>query len=119
MAAEGAHQLATAHIPQLHGLIVTARGQPRAIRTEGHRRDRVGMAQLQEKFDGSISESVRRDSTEGEKKHKCYDGPLGGYHGHSPWQERRSLSLTTRIVEASLNIVKQLNIPKVIALPGI
>ena len=29
--------LATAHIPQLHGLIATARGQPRAIRAEGHR----------------------------------------------------------------------------------
>ena len=30
--------------------------------------------------------------------------PFGGYHGHSSWKERRSLSLTTRIVAASLAV---------------
>ena len=43
VAAEGAHQLAARHIPQLHGLIPTARGQPLAIRAEGHRVDGTGM----------------------------------------------------------------------------
>jgi hypothetical protein len=77
------------------------------------------MAQSQKKFDGSLSKGMKRNGSEGEENRDRYDGFFGGYHGHSPGQERRLPSLTGGMVEASLNAVKQLSIPSLLGIPGV